>query len=146
MRAAVVAAAAALVLGCSRSTPAQPPSRASPTTVPGTRPAPSSTTRAVTSTGHPPPATAACAARPLLAAVRLAVADLPATAVASEARCAGGYAAVVVSAPDRDAALAVLAATASGWKLLNFGAAQVCSGGMVPTTVWAALDCGPWEG
>ncbi len=130
------------------------------TPIPGPGTAPTSTIASAatttipiepTSTEAPAPSTTAGGSGPACdAAVLQAAAEkaygLPGGATLTEPRCAGGWASALVRASGQDSALAVFRAAGSGWEGANLGTDQVCSGAGVPAELYAALNCGPWDG
>ena len=93
-----------------------------------------------------PVGTPACDPGVLLAVVEAATPGGLPTGTGTEAPiCTGGWASMVIGAPQQDRAFAVFVAEPAGWRLVTLGNDAVCTDAGVPTELSGPLGCALWE-
>jgi hypothetical protein len=130
--------------------PAEPATTAATTpTAPTTTPV---VTQPVLPTSPPSPpgrtdpvGTPACDAGLLLAVVDAAQGGLPPDTGTEAPICTGGWASMVIGAPQQDRAFAVFVAEPAGWRLVTLGNDAVCTDAAVPAELFGPLGCALWE-
>ena len=129
---------------------------AEPATTAATTPTTPTTTPVITQPVQPtsppsapgrtdPAGTPACDSGLLLAVVDAAQGGLPPGTGTEPPVCTGGWASMVIGAPQQDRAFAVFVAEPAGWRLVTLGNDAVCTDAGVPAELFGPLGCALWE-